>query len=88
MKQISTKSPFNLKRWFINLFWTKWKVTKTTFPYHDGYGVYRINRLTMELKLLDTGINEKICEDLAEEMNRTGTSLIWRKPKREEVFHD
>lgn len=40
------------------LFWSKQKVIKTIWPYREGYGTYRINILTRNRQILDTGLSK------------------------------
>lgn len=53
-------------KWYKRIFWTKWKVARTVFPYPDGWGVYRENWVTREKLILDTGIPDRqTAEDVA-----------------------
>lgn len=41
----------------MGLLFSKWKVIRTTWPYPEGYGTYRINRITGRRMVLDTGLS-------------------------------
>lgn len=53
-----------------NLFWSKWKVARTIWPYREGWGTYRVNRLTGEKCILDTGLTKEDATSIVDEMNK------------------
>jgi len=55
---------------FIKLFWSRWKVSKTIFPYPEGYGTYRINYLTGQRTILDTGLSKEYAKQTVIELNK------------------
>lgn len=63
---IKTLNMKNVLRWFTNLFtpiiYTKWKVSKTIWPYEPGYGIVRRNRITGSGTILDTGTTRMYAE--------------------------
>lgn len=46
-----------MKKWIQNLFWSKWKVARTIWPYKDGWGTYKENWLTREKVIMDSGLS-------------------------------
>lgn len=56
-----------------NIFWTKWKIIRTIWPYRDGYGVYRKHILTGEKVVLETGLKRVDAERIAKEENNHST---------------
>lgn len=53
-----------------NIFWGKWKITRTIWPYPEGYGVIRHHLLTGERVLLDTGLSHEEAEKSCKELNQ------------------
>jgi hypothetical protein len=56
-------------KWFKNLFWSRWMLIRTIWPYKEGYGTYRKNRLTGERMVLDTGLTKEEAQYSADELN-------------------
>jgi len=54
---------------FKNIFYTKWKVCRTGWPYRVGYGTYRKYWLTGEITLLDSGLTKEYAKSAADELN-------------------
>lgn len=52
-----------------NIFWTKWKVCRTGWPYREGYGTYRKNWLTGNMTILDTGLTKEQAKAAINELN-------------------
>jgi hypothetical protein len=53
----------------MGLFWSRWKVIRTIWPYPDGYGVYRKNYLTGARVVLDAGLTKEAAHESARELN-------------------
>lgn len=53
----------------MKLFWSKWKVARTIWPYPDGWGVYKENYLTGEKVIIDTGLPKESAEASAKQLN-------------------
>lgn len=58
-----------MKKWFKGLFWTKWKVCSTIWPYDEGYGAYRKNILTGSLTIIDSGVTHGTAMRTVNELN-------------------
>ena len=61
-----------------NAFWSKWQVARTIWPYREGYGTYRVNKLTGEKCILDTGLTKEQAQQEADILN---------SPKSKKVNH-
>lgn len=48
-----------MKKWIQNLFWSKWKVARTIWPYKEGWGTYKRNRWTGAQVIMNTGLLTK-----------------------------
>ncbi len=59
-----------MKKAFIDLFWSRWKVYRTIWPYPDGYGTYRKNYLTGQIAILDTGLSKEYAKQTIKELNQ------------------
>lgn len=57
-------------KWFNNVFWTKWKVIRTIWPYPEGWGVYRRNWLTGHRTILETGLTKSYAQEIADYENK------------------
>jgi hypothetical protein len=42
-----------MRKLFKWLFLTRWKTIRYSFPYPEGYGIYRRNRITGSITVLD-----------------------------------
>lgn len=47
-----------------------WKVTRTIWPYKEGYGVYKRHFLTGNITMLDDGLTKCEAQEAANELNQ------------------
>lgn len=53
------------------IFWTKWKVARTIWPYKDGWGVFRENWVTGQKVVLETGLpTTDMAQEIADQQNK------------------
>lgn len=48
----------------------RYKLSRTFWPYLDGYGVLRVNRFTGERLILDTGLTKDQAKDSLKELRK------------------
>jgi len=53
----------------MGLFWSRWKVARTIWPYPEGYGVYRKHFITGQRVILDSGLTKEAAQESARELN-------------------
>jgi hypothetical protein len=58
-----------MKKILRRLKYTKWKVIRTTWPYPEGYGVYRSHRFSGRMTVLDTGLTKQQAKEVCEYEN-------------------
>jgi hypothetical protein len=42
-----------------NIFWSKWKIARSGWPYKEGWGTYRQHFITSKKIILDTGLSKE-----------------------------
>jgi len=54
----------------MGIFNTKWKIARSVWPYLEGWGTYRKNRITGSKTILDTGLTKEQAIESAKELNK------------------